>query len=71
MSLSIIIPAYNAAETLEATIRSAIGMRSSAVEVIVVDDGSMDETRSICYAFVALSMKISHSMPSMHESSLI
>lgn len=51
MSLSIIIPAYNAAETLEATIRSATSMKSSAIEVIVVDDGSTDETPSICASF--------------------
>ncbi|NDC38834.1 MAG: glycosyltransferase [Proteobacteria bacterium] len=43
MTLSIIIPAYNAGETLEATIRSALGIKSPAVEVIVVDDGSTDE----------------------------
>ena len=30
MSLSIIIPAYNAAETLEATIGSALGVRKKA-----------------------------------------
>ena len=43
MSLSIIIPAYNAEEFIEATIRSALGIKSPAVEVIVVDDGSTDE----------------------------
>lgn len=51
MTLSIIIPAYNAAETLEATIGSALGIKSPAVEVIVVDDGSTDETPSICASF--------------------
>jgi glycosyltransferase involved in cell wall biosynthesis len=43
MSLSIVIPAYNAEETLEVTIRSALGIKSPVVEVIVVDDGSTDE----------------------------
>jgi glycosyltransferase involved in cell wall biosynthesis len=43
VSVSIIIPAYNAEEFIEATIRSALGIKSPAVEVIVVDDGSTDE----------------------------
>lgn len=51
LKLSIIIPAYNAAETLEATIRSALGISPSAVEIIVVDDGSTDETPAICASF--------------------
>ena len=42
MSLSVIIPAYNAGEFIEATIQSALGVSSSAREVIVVDDGSTD-----------------------------
>lgn len=53
-SLSIIIPAYNAAETLDATIRSALAIKQSAVEVIVVDDGSTDSTPSICDSFDGL-----------------
>jgi GT2 family glycosyltransferase len=44
MTVSIIIPVYNAAETLEATIRSALDLRQLPMEVIVVDDGSTDET---------------------------
>jgi glycosyltransferase involved in cell wall biosynthesis len=34
MTLSIIIPAYNAAEHLVATIQSALGIKSPNVEVI-------------------------------------
>lgn len=51
MSLSIIIPAYNASETLGATIQSALGIRSSSSEVIVIDDGSTDETPAISASF--------------------
>lgn len=50
-SLSIIIPAYNAVDTIEATIRSVLGIIPSAAEVIVVDDGSADETPAICASF--------------------
>lgn len=51
MTLSIITPAYNAAETLEATVQSALGIKSPSVEVIVIDDGSTDETPDICSSF--------------------
>lgn len=51
MSLSFIIPAYNAAETLEATIQSVMKVRNEPYEVIVVDDGSTDGTPDICAAF--------------------
>jgi glycosyltransferase involved in cell wall biosynthesis len=51
MSLSIIIPAYNAAETLAVTIQSALEVTPGAHEVIVVDDGSTDQTPAICASF--------------------
>lgn len=51
MNLSIIIPAYNAEEFIEATIQSALNIANSGSEVIVVDDGSTDQTPSICTSF--------------------
>lgn len=51
LSLSIIIPAYNAAEFLGATIRSCLGVRPEPREIIVVDDGSTDGTPAVCAAF--------------------
>lgn len=42
--VSIIIPAYNAAGTIDRAIRSALVQEGAAFEVIVVDDGSTDET---------------------------
>lgn len=44
LELSIIIPAFNAEETVGATVRSAFAQSGAAVEVIVVDDGSADGT---------------------------
>ena len=70
MSLSIIIPAYNAEGFVGATIQSALNMIPVAQEVIVVDDGSKDETPAVRPSFAALSMKIKHSMPNMHKSAL-
>jgi len=51
LSLSIIIPAYNAAEFIEATIRSALEIKAITAEVIVIDDGSSDKTSELCSSF--------------------
>lgn len=51
MNLSIIIPAYNAEGFIEATIQSALNIAPTAREVIVVDDGSTDQTPFICSSF--------------------
>lgn len=46
-TVSIIIPAYNQAGYLGAAIQSALGQSYGDVEVIVVDDGSTDNTRAV------------------------
>lgn len=50
-SVSIIIPAYNAEEFVGATIQSALDVIPTAGEVIVIDDGSTDQTPAICTSF--------------------
>ena len=47
MNLSVIIPAYNAAETLEETIKSLQAQTLPNWEAIIIDDGSQDETAEI------------------------
>lgn len=45
---SIIIPSYNCAPWLERAVESAYALGPQTVEVIVIDDGSTDETPSLC-----------------------
>lgn len=49
--VSIIIPAYNHAHLLADTLHSALAQTHAALEVIVVDDGSQDNTRGVVAAF--------------------
>ncbi|HEY5541580.1 MAG TPA: glycosyltransferase [Coriobacteriia bacterium] len=44
MRFSVIIPAYNAREVLERTVRSALAQTFDDFEVIISDDGSSDDT---------------------------
>ena len=45
--ISVIIPLYNKASSIERTLRSVLGQRVLPREVIVVDDGSTDDSASI------------------------
>jgi glycosyltransferase involved in cell wall biosynthesis len=49
--VSICIPTYNAAGTIERCIRSALAQDYTAIEVIVVDDGSRDGTPALVRRF--------------------
>jgi len=51
--ISILIPAYNAAEWIEETLRSALRQTHPNCEIIVVDDGSRDDTLARARAFAA------------------
>ena len=52
MSTAIIIPSFNAAPWLRTTLQSALRQTRPAAEIIVIDDGSSDETAEVCAPFL-------------------
>ena len=48
---SIVIPAYNKAKELERCLSTVLGQTFAEIEVIVVDDGSTDETENVLSIF--------------------
>lgn len=51
ISVSIIVPVYNAAAHLRECVESILGQTLKDIEVILVDDGSTDESGTICDEF--------------------
>lgn len=49
--ISVVIPAYNAAGTVKATLDSLFAQTVTPSEIIVVDDGSRDATREVLEAY--------------------
>lgn len=56
--VSILIPAYNAEKWIGETIKSALSQTWSNCEIIVVDDGSHDNTLNIARGFQSKSLKV-------------
>jgi glycosyltransferase involved in cell wall biosynthesis len=48
--VAVIIPAYNAAATLDETVRSIRGQSHADIEIVVVDDGSPDDGATLAIA---------------------
>ena len=49
-SVGVVIPAYNAADTIERALRSIAAQTLKPAQVVVVDDGSVDQTETIALA---------------------
>ena len=47
--ISIIIPVYNTEKYLSTAIESALNQTYKNIEIILVDDGSTDDSGKICY----------------------
>src|SRR5438876_10711924 len=56
--VSILIPAHNAGEWLADTLRSALAQTWERKEIVVVDDGSADETLAIARRFESDSVRV-------------
>jgi glycosyltransferase involved in cell wall biosynthesis len=56
--VSILIPAYNAGARLRETVKSALGQTWTHKEVIIVDDGSKDDTLQIAREFESTTVKV-------------
>lgn len=56
--VSVIIPAYNAVATIDETLRSVRSQTHGSLEIIVVDDGSRDETAAIVRSHAAADPRV-------------
>jgi glycosyltransferase involved in cell wall biosynthesis len=56
--VSVIIPAYNAARTLETTVQSVYGQSLQDFEIVIVDDGSKDNTLEVARRIAASDSRI-------------
>lgn len=57
--LSVVVPAFNAEDTLEETLNAVLAQTYTAWECIVVDDGSTDATREIAASFCSRDSRFS------------
>lgn len=54
--VSVVIPTYNTGDLLRPTIESALALAGVEVEVIVVDDGSSDDTAEIAASYLGVTV---------------
>ena len=58
IKVSIIVPVYNAEQYIVNCIKSILAQKYLSFELILVDDGSQDESLSICNSFAIKDSRI-------------
>ncbi len=58
MTVSVIVPAYNCGRYIEQTLHSLCAQTESDIEIVVVDDGSSDNTLSLAQSVAALDQRV-------------
>lgn len=48
MKLSIIVPVYNRENYIESCLKTLLQIQSDEIEIIIVDDGSIDNSLGLC-----------------------
>ena len=56
--ISVIVPVYRCADTLERCVQSVLAQDFADWELILVDDGSPDQSGALCDAFAARDSRI-------------
>ena len=59
-NISVIMPAYNCEDTIERAIKSVLNQTFKDFELIIVDDGSTDNTYKLCQSIKDERIKILH-----------
>lgn len=57
MKVSILIPTFNSCKTLEKTLNSCLKQEFDSFEIVVIDDGSNDETKKVVESFKTSKIK--------------
>ena len=64
-TVSIVVPVYNSAKTLPACLESLSAIDYSNYEIIIVDDGSTDNTQEMCESYPSIKyVKLTNGGPS-------
>ena len=54
--ISVIVPAFNHSEFIERALRSVVEQTYRPIELVVIDDGSFDNTAALCESFLSRNM---------------